>query len=72
MIMLLIVLLQYSSSPRPYRPYRSLLLLRSHILSLDDFFNEFDVVLVDLGAAVHHPRGAHRGRHLRRNERREW
>ena len=67
MIMLLIVLLQYSS-PRP----RSLLLLRSHILSLDDLLNEFDVVLVDLGAAVHHPRGAHRGRHLRRNERREW
>ena len=43
-----------------------LVLLGSHVLALDDFLNQLDVALIDLGPPIHHPCGrrAHRGSHL--------
>jgi hypothetical protein len=36
----------------------TLLLLSSHILPFDDFFNEFNVVFIDLWTTIHHAGGA--------------
>ena len=49
-------------------------LLCRHILSLDDFLNQLDVILIDFGPPIHHsssattPSSAHSGGHLRNTE----